>query len=29
MAEAATCWVCGGQSWRPFKESTLHGLIYW
>jgi 2-polyprenyl-3-methyl-5-hydroxy-6-metoxy-1,4-benzoquinol methylase len=27
MAEAATCWVCGGQSWRPFKESTLHGHI--
>ena len=27
MPEAATCWVCGGQSWRLFKESTLNGNI--
>lgn len=27
MTEAATCWICGGQSWRPFKESTLNGQI--
>src|SRR5688572_6202975 len=27
MPEAATCWICGGKSWRLFKESTLDGNI--
>jgi 2-polyprenyl-3-methyl-5-hydroxy-6-metoxy-1,4-benzoquinol methylase len=27
MSETATCWICGGQSWRLFKDSTLHGNI--
>jgi 2-polyprenyl-3-methyl-5-hydroxy-6-metoxy-1,4-benzoquinol methylase len=27
MAEAPTCWICGGQSWRLFKNSTLNGDI--
>src|SRR5688572_14968651 len=27
MPEAATCWICGGRSWRLFKESTLNGNI--
>lgn len=27
IAEASKCWVCGGQSWRLFKESTLGGRI--
>jgi 2-polyprenyl-3-methyl-5-hydroxy-6-metoxy-1,4-benzoquinol methylase len=27
VAESATCWICGGQSWRLFKESTLDGNI--
>jgi 2-polyprenyl-3-methyl-5-hydroxy-6-metoxy-1,4-benzoquinol methylase len=27
MPETAVCWVCGGTSWRPFKESTLRGGI--
>ncbi|HUS36267.1 MAG TPA: class I SAM-dependent methyltransferase, partial [Verrucomicrobiae bacterium] len=27
MPEAATCWICGGKSWRLFKESTLAGNI--
>src|ERR1044071_2799434 len=27
MAETATCWICGGQSWRLFKNSTLNGHI--
>lgn len=27
MADTATCWICGGNSWRLFKESTLNGRI--
>lgn len=27
MAESVKCWICGASSWRPFKESTLHGEI--
>jgi SAM-dependent methyltransferase len=27
MADTATCWVCGAQSWRLFKDSTLSGGI--
>lgn len=27
MAEVAACWICGANSWRLFKESTLNGAI--
>jgi 2-polyprenyl-3-methyl-5-hydroxy-6-metoxy-1,4-benzoquinol methylase len=27
MADTAKCWICGAQSWRLFKESTLRGNI--
>jgi 2-polyprenyl-3-methyl-5-hydroxy-6-metoxy-1,4-benzoquinol methylase len=27
MADTATCWICGGQSWRLFKKSTLNSHI--
>jgi 2-polyprenyl-3-methyl-5-hydroxy-6-metoxy-1,4-benzoquinol methylase len=27
MAEMAKCWICGSQSWRLFKDSTLRGNI--
>jgi 2-polyprenyl-3-methyl-5-hydroxy-6-metoxy-1,4-benzoquinol methylase len=27
MADTATCWICGAQSWRLFKDSTLNGRI--
>jgi 2-polyprenyl-3-methyl-5-hydroxy-6-metoxy-1,4-benzoquinol methylase len=27
MADVVKCWVCGGSSWRLFKESTLQGNI--
>jgi SAM-dependent methyltransferase len=27
MSEAASCWICGANSWRLFKESSLNGSI--
>lgn len=27
MSDSVACWICGANSWRLFKESSLHGQI--
>lgn len=27
MPGTDSCWICGGNSWRPFKQSTLDGRV--
>jgi 2-polyprenyl-3-methyl-5-hydroxy-6-metoxy-1,4-benzoquinol methylase len=27
LSIVASCWICGGSSWKPFKASTLSGSV--